>query len=64
MNSSHPWVLAFALVTLEHVERVLRDRLDPAPAPRVELLHVPMLPDLERAEMIGEFWSYPKPHLR
>jgi hypothetical protein len=24
-----------------------------------ELLHVLMLPDLERAERIGEFWSYP-----
>jgi hypothetical protein len=25
-----------------------------------ELLHVLMLPDLERAERIGEFWSYPQ----
>jgi hypothetical protein len=24
------------------------------------LLHVLMLPDLERAERIGEFWSYPQ----
>jgi hypothetical protein len=23
-----------------------------------------MLPDLDRAERIGGFWSYPKPHLR
>jgi hypothetical protein len=30
------------------------------PAPRAELLHVLMLPDLERAERIGEFWSYPE----
>jgi hypothetical protein len=30
------------------------------PAPRAELLHVLMLPDLERAERIGEFWSYPQ----
>jgi hypothetical protein len=32
----------------------------PRPAPRAELLHVLMLPDLERAERIGEFWSYPQ----
>jgi hypothetical protein len=25
-----------------------------------ELLHVLMLPDLERAERIGEFWGYPQ----
>ena len=31
-----------------------------APLPRAELLHVLMLPDLERAERIGEFWSYPQ----
>jgi hypothetical protein len=31
-----------------------------APAPRAELLHVLMLPDLERAERIGEFKSYPR----
>ena len=38
-----------------------RERLDAlGPAPRAELLHVPMLPDLERAEQIGEFWSYPQ----
>jgi hypothetical protein len=30
------------------------------PAPRAELLHVLMLPDVERAERIGEFWSYPQ----
>jgi len=23
-----------------------------------------MLPDFERANRIGEFWSYPEPHLR
>ena len=49
-------MLAFALVDLEHV---LRDRLDAlGPAPRAELLHVLMLPDLERAERIGALWSY------
>jgi hypothetical protein len=46
---------------LEQVERRLRERLDAlGPAPRAELLHVRMLPDLERAERIGEFWSYPE----
>jgi hypothetical protein len=29
-------------------------------APRAELLHVLMLPDFERADRIGEFWSYPE----
>ena len=28
--------------------------------PRAELLHVLMLPDFERADRIGEFWSYPQ----
>jgi hypothetical protein len=27
---------------------------------RAELLHVLMLPDFERADRIGEFWSYPQ----
>jgi hypothetical protein len=36
-------------------------RLDAfGPAPRAELLHVLMLPDFERADLIGEFWSYPE----
>ena len=52
---------SFALVNLEHVERQLRERLDPlGPAPRAELLHVLMLPDFERADRIGEFWGYPE----
>jgi hypothetical protein len=39
----------------------LLTRLDaPGPAPRAELLHVLMLPDFERADRIGEFWSYPE----
>ena len=39
-------------------ERRLRERLDAlGPAPRAELLHVRMLPDFERADRIGEFWS-------
>jgi hypothetical protein len=42
-------------------ERRLRARLDALGlAPRAELLHVLMLPDLDRAERIGEFWSYPQ----
>jgi hypothetical protein len=45
----------------DELERRLRRRLDAlGPAPRAELLHVLMLPDLERAERIGEFWSYPQ----
>jgi hypothetical protein len=43
------------------VERRLRARLDAlGPAPRAELLHVLKLPDFERADGIGEFWSYPQ----
>jgi hypothetical protein len=30
------------------------------PAPRAELLHSFMLPDYERADRIGEFWSCPE----
>jgi hypothetical protein len=45
----------------DELERRLRERLDAlGPAPRAELLHVLMLPDLERAARIGEFWSYPE----
>jgi hypothetical protein len=40
----------------DELERRLRKHLDAlGPAPRVELLHVLMLPNLERAERIGEF---------
>jgi len=43
----------------DEVERELRARLDALPvAARAELLHVLTLPDLERVERIGEFWSY------
>jgi hypothetical protein len=43
------------------LERRLLAPLDAlGPAPRAELLHVLMLPDLERAERIGEFWSHPQ----
>ena len=42
----------------DHLEGRLRQRLDAlGPAPRAELLHVLMLPDLERADRIGEFWG-------
>ena len=43
------------------LELKLQERLDALPkAARAELLRVLMLPDLERAERIGEFWSYPQ----
>jgi hypothetical protein len=59
-NPSRSRALAFAL-TLEHVERRIRERLDAlGPAARAELLHVLMLPDFERADRIGEFWGYPE----
>ena len=36
-------------------------RLDAlGPVPRAELLHVLMLADFERADRIGEYWSYPQ----
>ena len=48
-------------VSPDELERRLRERLDAlGPAPRAELLHVLMLPDLERAERIGEFYGNPK----
>jgi hypothetical protein len=51
-------MLASDPVDLDEVERVLHERLDAlGPAPRAELLHVLMLPDFERADRIGEFWS-------
>jgi hypothetical protein len=44
----------------DQLERRLHQRLDArGRVPRAELLRVLMLPDLERAERIGEFWSYP-----
>jgi hypothetical protein len=47
-------------VRLDELERRLQ-RLDAlGPAPRAELLHVLMLPDFERADGIGEFWTYPQ----
>ena len=47
--------------SLPEIEQALRERPDAlGPAPRAELLHVLMLPDLRCAERIGEFWSYPQ----
>jgi hypothetical protein len=50
----------------DQVERKLCERLDaPDPAPRAELFHVLILPDLDRADRIGEFWGeHGDPHLR
>ncbi len=40
-------------------EKRLEERPDAlGPAPRAELLQVPMLPDFERAHRIGEFRGY------
>jgi hypothetical protein len=48
-------------VDLEQLERHLRARLDAlGPAPHAELLHVLMLPDLDRVDRIGEFYGNPK----
>jgi hypothetical protein len=44
----------------DQLERQLRERLDALGRSRAELLHVLMLPDFERADRIGEFWSYPE----
>jgi hypothetical protein len=45
----------------DELERGLRERLEGlGPAPRAELLHVLMLTDFDRADRIGEFWSYPE----
>jgi hypothetical protein len=48
-------------VTFEEMEKALGKRLEALPpAARAELFHVLMLPDFERADRIGEFWSYPE----
>jgi hypothetical protein len=45
----------------DELERRLQAHLDAlGPAPHAELLHVLMLPDFDRADRIGEFWSYPE----
>jgi hypothetical protein len=48
-------------VTFDQMEAELSARLEALPpAARAELLHVLMLPDFDRADRIGEFWSYPE----
>ncbi|HET6665911.1 MAG TPA: hypothetical protein VFG98_01385, partial [Intrasporangium sp.] len=45
----------------DELERRFQKYLDAiGPSPRAELLHVLMLPDLERVERIGDFWANPK----
>ena len=45
-------------VRSDELERRLRARLDSlGPTPRAELLHVLMLPDLERVGMIQSYWG-------
>jgi hypothetical protein len=47
-------------VSPDELESRLRERLDAlGSAPRVELLHVLVLPDFDRADAIGEFWGEP-----
>jgi hypothetical protein len=47
--------------TIPELDHLLRDRVDAfLPAARGELLHVPMLPDFERAGIIGEYWGQPE----
>jgi hypothetical protein len=47
--------------TIPEMEQLFRQRLDAfPPAARAELLHVVMLPDFERAGMIGEYWGHPR----
>jgi hypothetical protein len=44
---------------LDELKKQRQERLDAlGPAPGAELLHILMLPDFERADWIGEFWSY------
>ncbi|HKE54936.1 MAG TPA: hypothetical protein VKC55_09235 [Actinomycetota bacterium] len=46
---------------LEEYERRLRARIQAlGPASRAELLHVLMLPDVERADRIGSYYEDPK----
>lgn len=51
---------------VHELEALIQQRFDAMPkAARAELLRVLMLPDFERADRIGESWSYPqKPRLR
>jgi hypothetical protein len=45
----------------DELEKRLQERLDAlGPAPRTELLRVLMLPDFDRADVIGSYWGNPK----
>jgi hypothetical protein len=47
-------------VSLEDIERTLRDRFNAlGPPVRAELLRTLMLPDYDRARRIGDFWVEP-----
>jgi hypothetical protein len=46
-------------MNLDEMEAGLKARLEALPpAARAELLHVLRLPDLDRADRIGEFWGH------
>ena len=49
-----------ASMEIYELEALLPQRLDAlGPAPRAELLHVLMLPDLDRVDAIGSCWGNP-----
>jgi hypothetical protein len=49
------------VLTIPELEQMLRARLDALPtAARAELLHVLMLPDFDRAGIIGEYCGNPR----
>jgi hypothetical protein len=51
----------FRVVTFEEMKAGLRQRLEALPRQLVpRLIHVLQLPDFDRADRIGEFWSYPE----
>jgi hypothetical protein len=54
-------MLAFALVDFgARRASPARSARSPRAGSRAELLHALVLPDFERADRIGEFWSYPQ----
>jgi hypothetical protein len=61
VSSAPAWIRYLPAVRPDELELRQQERLDAlGPAPCAELLHVLMLPDFERADRIGEFWSYPE----
>jgi hypothetical protein len=57
-NSLRGPVLASAFVRPDELERRLRERLDAlGPMGRHALLKVLLMPDAERADIIGQIWS-------